>query len=150
MDTTVVSALIEEHMDWVRPPEILVLDDEKIIADTLAQILRLNGCDARAVYTAAGALMALDHPPDLLITDIALDPDSINGIDVAIYYERECPDCHVLLISGHAASTDLLANARAGGHDFRLLQKPIHPDELLRAVQEELPELSATALRRAS
>lgn len=137
-------------MQWGRPPDILVVDDERIIADTLAQILRLNGCNARALYTAAGALMALDHPPDLLILDVALDPDSINGIDVAIYYERECPDCRVLLISGHAASSDLLANARAGGHDFRMLQKPVHPDDLLRIVEEMLPHLTVEALRRAS
>lgn len=129
-------------MDWSRPPRLIVLDDERVIADTLAQILRLNGCDAVAVYTAAAALQALDDdPPDLLITDVALDPDSINGIDVAIYYGRECPECKVLLISGHAATTDLLSNARAGGHDFRLLQKPVHPDDLLSAVSELLSDL---------
>jgi DNA-binding NtrC family response regulator len=129
-------------MDWSRPPRVIVLDDERVIADTLAQILRLNGCDASAVYSAASALQAVDEdPPDLLITDVALDPDSINGIDVAMYYERECPDCKVLLISGHAASTDLLSNARATGHDFRLLQKPVHPDELLSAVADSLAEM---------
>jgi DNA-binding NtrC family response regulator len=129
-------------MDWSRPPRVIVLDDERVIADTLAQILRLNGCDATAVYSAGSALQALgDDPPDLLVTDVALDPDSINGIDVAIYYERECPECRILLISGHAATTDLLSNARNAGHDFRLLQKPIHPDDLLRAVSEVLAGL---------
>jgi DNA-binding NtrC family response regulator len=129
-------------MDWSRPPRVIVLDDERVIADTLAQILRLNGCDASAVYSAASALQALDEePPDLLITDVALDPDSINGIDVAIYYERECPECKILLISGHAATTDLLSNAQKTGRDFRLLQKPVHPDELLSGVSETLAEL---------
>lgn len=127
----------------MRPPRVVVLDDERVIADTLAQILRLKGCDVSAVYSAAAALQYLDdEPPDLLITDVALDPDSINGIDVAIYYERECPGCKVLLISGHAATTDLLSSARATGHDFKLLQKPVHPDELLSAVSEALAYLS--------
>jgi DNA-binding NtrC family response regulator len=129
-------------MGWYRAPRVLVLDDERVIADTLAQILRLNGCDALPVYTAAGALQALDDdPPDLLITDVALDPDSINGIDVATYYESECPDCKVLLISGHAATTDLLSDAQSSGHDFRLLQKPVHPDELLTVVEDVLRDL---------
>lgn len=129
-------------MDWSRAPRAIVLDDECVIAETLAQILRLNGCEAVAVCSAAAALQALDEePPDLLITDVALDPDSINGIDVAIYYERECADCKVLLISGYAVTTDLLSNARATGHDFRLLQKPVHPGELLSAVSEALADL---------
>lgn len=129
------------QMNWVQIPRVLVLDDEHVIADTLAQILSLNGCKAEAVYTANAALERLDNPPDLLITDIALDPDSINGIDVAIYYKQNNPDCQVLLISGHAGSNTLLESARANGHEFRLLQKPIHPHDLLEAVAEKLEYL---------
>jgi DNA-binding NtrC family response regulator len=129
-------------MEWSRPPRVIVLDDERVIADTLADILRLNGCNASATYSAGAALHLLDEePPDLLVTDVALNPDSINGIDVAIYCRRECPECKVLLISGHAASTDLLVNARAAGHEFRMLQKPVHPGELLAAVEESLADL---------
>lgn len=131
-------------MKWTRKPRILVLDDERVIANTLAQILRLEGCDADAVYTAGAALQALEIRPDLLITDVALDPDSVNGVDLAIYYERECPDCKILLISGHAATTDLLVKARAAGHRFRLLQKPVHPKELLQIVGDMLSSLSVS------
>lgn len=129
-------------MQWSRTPRVIVLDDERVIADTLVEILCLNGCDAVATYSAGEALQVLDEdPPDLLLTDVALDPDSINGIDVANYYQRECPNCKVLLISGHAASTDLLFKARSAGHDFRLLQKPVHPNELLAAIEDVLGDL---------
>lgn len=138
-------------MEWSRPPRILVLDDEHVIADTLAQILQLQGCDASPLYTAADALQALDEEdPDLLITDVALDPDSINGIDVAIYFQRLCPRCKVLLISGHAATTDLLVNAKAAGYDLRLLQKPVHPQDLLQAVCDTLADLCLPAERIAA
>ena len=137
-----------------RTPRVFVVDDEHIIANTLAEILRLNGYDAVPMYTSTAALdrSADEDFPDLLITDVALDPDSINGIDLAIYYERECPDCRVLLISGHAATTDLHARARAMGHEFPLLQKPIHPESLLESVSSLLAglRLRGEEIRRAS
>ena len=128
-------------VEWIRPPRVLVLDDERIIADTLAQILRLEGCDANAVYSARSALRAIEDEPDLLITDVALDPDSINGVDLAIYYKQELPKSKVLLISGHAGTVDLIARAKGSGYHFRLLHKPVHPNELLSAVCEALTDL---------
>jgi DNA-binding NtrC family response regulator len=127
---------------WLRPPRVFVLDDEKIIADTLAQILRLHDCQAVAMYTAAAALEgALEQPPDLLIADVALRPDSINGIDLAIYFERVFPQSRVLLISGHAAAANLHNAASATGHRFPLLIKPIGPQEILNVVGEMLDHL---------
>jgi DNA-binding NtrC family response regulator len=137
-------------MEWIRPPVIVVLDDERVIADTLAQILRLHGCNSQAIYTAGAALQALDDRPDLLITDVALDPDSINGIDVAMYYRQECAACKVLLISGHAATLDLLANPQVRRQGFPLLQKPVHPNELLFAVCEILNTLCKKQEEQAS
>lgn len=128
---------------WVRTPRIFVVDDEHIIAGTLAEILRLNGYDAVPMYTSTAALdrLAEDDFPDLLITDVALDPDSINGIDLAIYYERDCPDCRVLLISGHASTAALHSRARALGHEFPLLQKPIRPEQFLGIIYDLLAGL---------
>jgi hypothetical protein len=42
------------------------------------------------------------------------------------------PDCRILLFS--AAASELSKEAWADGHDFRLLQKPVHPDILLREI----------------
>jgi hypothetical protein len=41
------------------------------------------------------------------------------------------PTCKILLFSGQAATLDLLESARAQGHDFDLLLKPVPPTELL-------------------
>ncbi len=126
---------------WVRKPRVFVLDDERLLADTLANILLLNGYDAVPLYTAGAALeLAEKTHPDLLITDIMLSPDSINGMDLALYFQREYPDCEILLISGHAASIDMHARARRRGHDFPLLHKPVRPEEVLALVEERLGE----------
>jgi hypothetical protein len=62
----------------------------------------------------------------------------MNGIDLAIRMESLLPDCRILLFSGQASTVDLLASARAMGHNFTTLSKPVHPTELLKRVSETL------------
>ena len=51
-----------------------VVDDEHVIATTLATILNYAGFDARAMFSGQEALDASDHlRPDLLITDVVYD-----------------------------------------------------------------------------
>jgi hypothetical protein len=62
----------------------------------------------------------------------------MSGIELAITIRRIFPDCRVLLFSGQAATTDLMASAKRSGHEFTLLNKPVHPTDLLRRVSESL------------
>jgi hypothetical protein len=41
------------------------------------------------------------------------------------------PSCKILLFSGQAATADLLDRARVQGHEFEILAKPVHPQDLL-------------------
>jgi DNA-binding NtrC family response regulator len=112
---------------------VFVVDDERVIATTLAAILQLNGFIADSFVRPADALDAARvNPPDLLISDVVM-PD-ISGVELAIQIKAICPDCKVLLFSGQAATADLLLAAREQGHDFQLLSKPVHPTELLAQV----------------
>ncbi len=111
-------------------PRVLVVDDERVIADTLAIILNQHGYDASAVYTGTGAVeRARSVKPDLIISDVIM-PD-MNGIEAAIRIRKFLPSCKILLFSGQAATADLLENARAQGHEFEILAKPVHPQDLL-------------------
>jgi CheY-like chemotaxis protein len=117
-------------MDVVRKRRVLVVDDEQVIADTLAKILDLNGYEASAVYTGTAAVEdARSLQPDLIISDVIM-PD-MDGIQAAIRIRSFLPDCKILLFSGQAATADLLENARAQGHEFEILGKPVHPSDLL-------------------
>jgi DNA-binding NtrC family response regulator len=114
---------------------VFVVDDERVIATTLAAILQLNGFIADSFVRPFDALGAARvNPPDLLISDVVM-PD-ISGVELAIQMKAICPDCKVLLFSGQAATADLLLAAREQGHDFRLLSKPVHPTELLAQVDK--------------
>lgn len=54
-----------------------------------------------------------------------------SGVEVAIVARELFPNCRIMLISGNAATTDLLGEARQAGHNFICLAKPVHPTELL-------------------
>ena len=117
-------------MQLAKRPRVLVVDDEQVIADTLAKILDLNGFEASAVYTGTAAVeSARSIEPDLIISDVIM-PD-MNGIEAAISIRNFLPGCKILLFSGQAATADLLETARAQGHEFEIIAKPIHPSDLL-------------------
>jgi CheY-like chemotaxis protein len=111
-------------------PKVLVVDDERVIADTLAMILNQSGFEARAVYSGEKALETVSvFQPDMLISDVIMA--DLNGIDTAIRMRALLPAIKILLFSGQAATADLLEKARAQGYEFEILAKPVHPQDLL-------------------
>jgi CheY-like chemotaxis protein len=115
---------------------VLVVDDERVIADTLSIILSRAGFSVMTAYNGERALeLASAATPDLLLSDVMLGP-GIDGTQLAIQMVQACPECQVLLFSGHAATANLLAQARAQGHDFALMSKPVHPADLLARLTE--------------
>jgi CheY-like chemotaxis protein len=109
---------------------ILVVDDERCIADTLTAIFRNAGYEAAVAYDGASALSQCESfSPDLVITDVVMP--EMNGIALALSIRQRYPDCRILLFSGHAATAGLLEEARQSGHDFELLAKPVHPADVL-------------------
>ena len=111
-------------------PKVLVADDERVIADTLAMILNQSGFNARAVYSGENALeLASTFEPDMLFSDVIMD--DLNGIDAAIRIKALLPRIKILLFSGQAATADLLEKARTQGYEFEILAKPVHPQDLL-------------------
>ena len=110
---------------------VLVADDERTIANTLARILNASGFEAKAVYSGEKAVEAAKTlNPDILITDVVMP--GITGIEAAISIQALVPACRIILFSGQASTADLLARAQAKGHRFEILAKPIHPQALLR------------------
>ena len=117
---------------------LFVVDDEKIIADSLAAILNKCGFDASAFYDAQTALSACETlAPEYVISDVAMP--GMSGIDLAIQIRDLFPSCRILLFSGHARTTDLLGDAQSRGYQFDLLAKPLHPRDLLARLEKSDP-----------
>jgi DNA-binding response OmpR family regulator len=140
---------LPNQMETCRPI-VMVVDDEHLIADTLAAILSNRGFAPLVAYDGKSALeIARVIPPDLLISDVVMP--GMSGIELAIALVRTMPDCKVLLFSGQASTIDLLAEECVRGHDFTALTKPIHPTDLLAHISECLetaePDTKPTLLR---
>ena len=109
---------------------VLVVDDDRTIADTLVMILQKKEFDVRVAYSGEEAAQAaLTFKPDAMIADVIMGP--MDGVALAVYLAQSLPACKVLLVSGHMAAAQLLEESRTRGYDFELLAKPVHPDRIL-------------------
>jgi DNA-binding NtrC family response regulator len=109
-------------------PRVLVVDDEKIVADSYALILQLENYDARAVYSAEEALEVLPaFDPRVVVSDVVMG--AMSGFDLAIHLAEHYPGCRVILVSGHSFHEPEVE--RTIKHGFEFLSKPVHPSALL-------------------
>jgi CheY-like chemotaxis protein len=113
---------------------VLVVDDEALIADSVAQILNRNGFEATAKYSGKTAIEFVEAEcPDIILSDVIMP--HYNGIQLAKAIRLLCPDTRVLLFSGNAATLELLDQESHEGRSFEVLAKPVHPRQLLDALK---------------
>ncbi len=109
---------------------VLVVDNERMIADTLVLILKQNGYNSSVAYSGEEAVeRAVVLKPHILITDIIMG--KMNGLEAAMLIADVLPDCKILLFSGQPATAELLLQARKNGRSFEVMAKPVHPDVIL-------------------
>jgi two-component system, OmpR family, copper resistance phosphate regulon response regulator CusR len=107
---------------------ILVVEDEEVLADALAEGLRDESyaVDLAARGTEADELMAV-NAYDLVILDWTIPAPS--GIELLGKWRREGNDTPVLMLTGRAGVADRVGGLDMGADDY--LTKPFAFDELL-------------------
>jgi DNA-binding NtrC family response regulator len=111
---------------------VFVVDNEHMIAWSLAEILNNKGFDATPFTKPMDALDAARRKPlDLLISDIVMP--KMSGTELAIQVVEQHPECKVVLFSGQAGMGDVQALAEK--YKFEVLLKPVHPVALLKRIQ---------------
>ncbi len=114
---------------------VFVVDDRTVIAESLVMVLNQAGFRGIAFDDPTMALSAaLIKQPDALIADVIMP--RMTGIDLAIRVRKAHPECRVLLYSGQIHTDDLLERAKKEGHEFEILAKPVHPDEILERLRD--------------
>lgn len=126
--------------------KLLLVDDEKIIRDSVGQSLMLAGFEVEAFASAAEVLPKLQADFDgLLITDIRMP--EMDGLELMEQVHKLDADFPVILISGHA-DVALAVNAiRDGAYD--LLEKPFATTALIESVKRALEKRRLTLENRA-
>ena len=126
---------------------VLVVDDDRLVADTLRMLFAANGFESTACYSAEEALeCARDFAPALMLCDVSMPGQ--NGLQLAAEIHREMPQCQLVLLTAYlsnAASVEL--EALRLNRPLPLLSKPCPPELLLKTVAEtlgvrELPKAS--------
>lgn len=124
---------------------ILLIDDEEDVRDSVERILEMAGFDVEAVSSAEEGLARIGEKDfDLVITDIIMP--GINGVDAIKCIRRTSPDIRVLAISGggnfgldaykpEAVTTAAYLQAATDAGADAILTKPFQKTELLQSIQ---------------
>lgn len=111
-------------------PRILVVDDDRSVAETLAALLRLHNYEVRTAFSGKAAIrVASEFEPEILITDVVMP--GMNGLEMASHIRSLFPRCKIMLISGRSVAADLALKTHVLKEGFELLAKPVHPEDLL-------------------
>jgi CheY-like chemotaxis protein len=120
---------------------VLIVDDDRLVADTLTLIFERNGFAAKQAYSADEALeSSRTFAPNLLLCDVSMP--GRDGLSLVDDVTREMPACRILVLTGFYSNLkNVREHARKLSRPMGVLTKPCQPSELLR----EAAALLATA-----
>lgn len=118
---------------------ILVVDDDRIIVDSLVEFLNLEGYEAEGTTGFAGAISGLERRPfDIVITDINM-PDG-SGFELLRVIKQRYPEIVVIVITGYGTIESAVEAIKMSAYDY--LTKPIIDDEIKLTVERALQQQS--------
>lgn len=127
--------------------QILLVEDDHLLAKALQQALQEQQNTVNAVGTGEAALHILDtEPPDVVILDLGL-PD-VDGIDVLKRARKKHVEMPILVLTARAELDDRITGLDSGADDY--LAKPFEMEELfarLRVLERRLSTTKSTEIR---
>lgn len=122
---------------------VLLVDDEVALANTLAQRLQMRNLTVGTAYDGAEALAKLRiDKPDVIVLDLSMP--GMHGMDVLREIKKASPDIQVIILTGHGTDKDEEEAKKLGGFDF--LKKPADIETLAHKIMAAFQEKRARAL----
>jgi DNA-binding NtrC family response regulator len=117
------------------PPLILIVEDEKILADSMALYLERHAYATAVVYAGEDSLqLAEENSPDVMVVDLQLP--GIDGLEVLRRIREASPSTEVVMITAYASIATAVEAMKRGAFDY--LSKPVDLDELCVVVGKAL------------
>jgi DNA-binding NtrC family response regulator len=117
------------------PPLILIVEDEKILADSMALYLERHAYATAVAYTGEESLqLAEENSPDVMVVDIQLP--GVDGLEVLRRIREASPSTEVVMMTAYASIATAVEAMKRGAFDY--LSKPLDLDELCVVVDKAL------------
>ena len=112
-------------------PEILVIDDEVVVGNSIRKILKPKGYHVEHAETPGAAVKILsERPVDMILLDMKIP--GVKGLDLLETIREEHPTIPVIMITGYATVETAVESIKLGATDY--VPKPFTPDEIYQAV----------------
>lgn len=110
--------------------KILVVDDDALFAETLANSIQKRGFQTLVANDIDTAVeLAQAHMPDRAIIDLKIGQDS--GLTLLTKFKALNPAMKMLILTGYSSIATAVAAIKLGAHDY--VCKPVDADEVLAA-----------------
>ena len=117
--------------------EVVIVDDDEELVNTLEEFLKLRHCAVRKAMDADRCLeLFKSYPPDMAIIDLGLEDPEKDGIWLLQKLNELAPDVPVVVLSGFARIEAGVRAMRVGASDF--IEKPIMPQYLFEVVRRSI------------
>jgi len=111
--------------------KILVVDDDRVLADVVAFTLRREGFEVIQAYDGAAGLQRwTDEQPDLLVLDVNMP--KVNGFEVCRRIRSQA-DTPILLLTVRGEEDDIVGGLENGADDY--IVKPFSPRQLVARIK---------------
>jgi len=114
-----------------RKTHILVVDDEKVVRESLREWFAEDGYEVDIAADGAEALRKIDEDTwDILLVDIKMP--GMDGLEVQRRVKRADPTAIVIIITAYATVDTAVQALKEGAYDY--ITKPIDPDDLSQVI----------------
>ncbi len=115
----------------MKPPSILIVDDEPLMRLSMTDALKASGYEVTAAATGNEGLEKFDlDPAEILITDLRLP--GMSGLELLGASKQRSPNTEVIVITAHGSVETAVGAMKLGAYDY--ITKPFQMDELLLTV----------------
>ncbi len=122
--------------------DLLIVDDDPLVCESLKEMLTLEGYRADAVFDGASALAKLKGQQyRLILSDIQMP--GLNGIELLKELKGQAPDSTIIFITGHGHIEGAVEAIKLGAYDY--LTKPIDDLRLKLTIKRAMEQIELLA-----